>query len=92
MGMRISDLTKAGMALLFGMMCGTTYAGGMSGTDTMKGHDRMPMETGKTHMMKEEAEMKAMEGDMKAMEAEMPEKIQDTMMEKEGDMGTKEGM
>lgn len=97
MGMRISSLSKMGMALLFGMMCGATYAGGMmkeggtSGTDTMKSHDGMSMEKDKTQMMKGEGEMKAMEGDMKAMEAEMPKDMQDTMKKQDDGMKKKEG-
>lgn len=87
MGMRISWMSKAGVALLFGTMCSATYAGGM---DKMKSHEGMATESGKTEMMKEESEIKTMEGDMKAMEAEMPKDMQESMKQDEESMKMKE--
>ena len=97
MGKRVSSMTKGALALVVGMMCASTFAGGMMKEGATAGEGKMMDQTTKTmemersDMMKSGSEMKSMEGDMKAMEAEMPKDMQHDMKKKEG-MEMKEGM
>ena len=97
MGKQFSSMSKGALALVLGMMCASTFAGGMmkegtkAGEDKMMDHTTKSMEMEKSDMIKSGDNMKSMEGDMKAMEAEMPKDMQDEMMKKDS-MKKREGM